>query len=114
MLFSFDAGAQGIEASLDVFVTAVYLFDVINATGTIGTHGGNEQGDTCTDVRAGHTTTTQADLPVVSHYDGSVRVAEDDLGAHVDELVNEEQAALEHLLMEKYRAAGLCRHDDEH
>ena len=36
-----------------------------------------------------------------------MRVAEDDLRTHVDELVGEEQAALEHLLMDQDAAFGL-------
>ena len=45
---------------------------------------------------------------------GTVGVAEDDLGTHVNQFVNEEQTALEHLLVEEYTATGLGGHDDEH
>ncbi len=41
--------------------------------------------------------------------DGAVRVAEDDPGAHADELVDEEEAALEHLLEDEHRAVRLRR-----
>ena len=51
---------------------------------------------------------------VVSHHYGAVRVAEDDLCAHVDEFVHEEESALKHLLMEEHRALGLCGYHDEH
>ena len=42
----------------------------------------------------------------------AVRVAEDNLGAHIDKLVDEEETALEHLLMDKDAALSL-RSDDE-
>lgn len=51
---------------------------------------------------------------VLPHDDGAVRVAEDDLCPHVYELVDEEEAALKHLLMDEHGAARLCRHDEEH
>ena len=41
-------------------------------------------------------------------------VAEDNLGTHVDELVDEEQAALEHLLVEQHGATSLGGYHDEH
>ena len=44
--------------------------------------------------------------------DDAVRVAEDDPRAHPDELVDEEQAALEHLLEDQHRAARLRRDGD--
>ena len=50
----------------------------------------------------------------MAHDDGTVGVAEDYLCSHVYQLVDEEQAALEHLLMEEDATAGLCRDDDEH
>ena len=51
---------------------------------------------------------------VVSHHHGSMRVAQDNLSSHVDELIDKEETALEHLLMEQYTASRLCCHDDEH
>ena len=50
----------------------------------------------------------------MAYNDGTVGIAEDDLCAHVDELVNEEQTALKHLLMEKHAASSLGGHDDEY
>ena len=50
----------------------------------------------------------------MAYYHSSMRVAEDNLGAHVDELIDEEQTALEHLLMEQDGAARLGGYHDEH
>ena len=44
---------------------------------------------------------------------GAVRVAEDDLRTHIDELVDEEESRLEHLLMDKDDAACLGGSDEE-
>ena len=44
--------------------------------------------------------------------DGAVRVAEDDPRAHRDELVDEEEPALEHLLEDEHRPRRLRRRDD--
>ena len=50
---------------------------------------------------------------VVTYHYGTVRVAENNLGSHVDKLIYEEQAALEHLLMEEYAATSLrCHHQE--
>ena len=49
------------------------------------------------DDETGHPAPTQRDLPVVSHNDGSVRITQDDLCTHVDELVDKEQTTLKHL-----------------
>ena len=107
-------GAEGVEALLDVLVAAVDLCDVGDAAGAVGREGSDEQGDAGADVGAGHTACAQPDLAVVAYDDGTVRVAEDDLCAHVDELVDEEQAAFEHLLVEEHGATGLRGHDEQH
>ena len=97
-----------------MFVSAVNLFDIADDADAIGTHGGDEQGDTGTDIGAGHTATTQGQLTVVAYDDGTMGVAEDNLCAHIDESVNKEQTALEHLLVEQHRTASLCGYDDEY
>ena len=114
LLYSFYLCTEGVEAVLDVFVAAINLLDVADDAGAVGTHGGNEQGDTGTDIRAGHPAATQSQFTVVTYDDGTMGVAEDNLGAHIDEAVDEEQAALEHFLMKEHRAAGLGGYDDEY
>ncbi len=49
---------------------------------------------------------------VMSHDYGPVRVAEDDLRSHVDKLVDEKEAALEHLLVDKDAALALGRRNE--
>ena len=109
-LFLFFApylGADGIETVLDVFVAAVYLVDMVDAGGTFGTHGSDKHGDTRTDVRTGHVIGFELSLMVMAYYHRPVRVAKDDLRAHVDQFIDEEQTRLEHLLMNKYRSFRL-------
>ncbi len=50
----------------------------------------------------------------MSHYYGTVRVAENNLCAHINEFVDEEQTALKHFLMEEHRSPRLRGHHDEH
>ena len=51
---------------------------------------------------------------VVPYDDSAMWVAEDDLCSHVDEFVNEEESAFEHLLVDEHRAFGLGSNDKEH
>ena len=41
-------------------------------------------------------------------------ITENDLCAHVDELIHKEQTALEHLLMDEHRASRLCSNNEKH
>ena len=93
---------EGIQSFLDVLIAAVYLSDIVDATGAVGSEGRDEQGDTCTDVRTRHASCTQPFLMVVTNDNGAMRVAEDYLCTHVYQFVNEEQTALEHLLMDEH------------
>ena len=102
VLLSSDLGTQSVETALDVLIATVDLCNVVDAACALGTHCGNEQSDTGTYVGACHSAGAQLSFAVVTHDDASMRVAEDDLGTHVNQFVDEEQAALEHLLMYKY------------
>jgi len=112
-LYAFDGCTKGGESSFDVFVSAVNLLDVADHADTVGGHGGDEQGDAGADVGAGHLGAVEFHLVVVSDDDGTVRVAEDDLGAHVDEFIDEEEAAFEHLLMDEHGTFGLGGDDEQ-
>ena len=48
----------------------------------------------------------------MSDNNGTVGVAEDNLGSHIDELVDKEQATLKHLLVDEHRAASLGGYDN--
>jgi hypothetical protein len=63
-----------------------------------------------TDIRARHADRAKWLLEIVADHQGPVRVAQDDLRAHVDQFVREEQAALEHLLVDEHAAFGLGGH----
>ena len=108
-----NLGSELIESELYVLVATVDLCDILYAACTVGTHRCNEQGNTGTDIRTCHSAGTESDLMVVAHHHSTVRVAENNLCTHIDELVDEEQSALEHLLMEEHAATCLCRHNEE-
>ena len=101
---------KGIDALVDVLVTAFDLVAVVDDAGAVGGEGGDEQGDAGADVGRGHANATQGMGFVEADDIGTVRVAEDDLRTHVDELVHKEQAALEHLLVDEHGAFGLGGH----
>lgn len=88
-LHALDVSPESVKSRLDVFVSAVYLCDVVYLTGAIGTQCGDKQGDTCTDVGACHAAGAQLLLMVVADNHGTMRVAQNDLRTHVDNLVNE-------------------------
>ena len=106
--------SQRIETVLNVFVAAVYLFDVADEAGAVGTHGSYQQSDTGTDIGTRHPAAAQLALTVVTYHDSTMGVAENNLCTHVYQSVYEEQSTLEHLLMEQHAAASLCGHHDEH
>ena len=54
----------------------------------------------------------QLEFVVMANDDSSVGVAEYDLCAHVDEFVDEEEAALEHLLVDEHCSLGLCGYNE--
>ena len=109
-----NLGTQRIEAMLDILVTTVYLSDILDTAGTVGTHGSTQQGDTGTDIRTRHPASTQLDFMVLTYHHGTMRIAEDDLCTHIYQLIYEEETALEHLLMEKHTSASLGCHYEEH
>ncbi len=109
-----DMCAQGVEAAFDVFVAAVYLLDVVYGGGALGAHGGKEHGNTGADIGAHKACGLQGDAMIMADDNGAVRIAEDDLGAHVYEAVNEEQPALEHLLVDEDAAFALGGYDQHH
>src|SRR5205823_73010 len=90
-----DARPEPAQALVDALVAAVDLPDVADRGRALGGEARNEHGHSRADVRALHALAVELRRP--ADHD-AVRVAEDDPGAHSDELVHEEQAALEHLL----------------
>ena len=70
---------------------------------------GNQQRNAGADIGTGHHPPLEIALVIVAHHHRPVRVAEYDLRAHVYELVHEEQAAFEHLLMYEHASVALRR-----
>src|SRR5439155_14626981 len=95
-----DARAEGPQPLVDPLVAAVDLADVADHRGALGRKRGYEHRHAGTDVRALEPLTVELRR---ARDDRSVRVAEDDPRAHADQLVDEEQATLEHLLEDEDR-----------
>ena len=97
-----------------MLVASVNLLDIVYTTRSLCTHGGNKQGNTCTDIWTRHAASTKSDLAVVAYNHSAMGIAKDNLSAHIDQLVDKEQSALKHLLMEQYRTACLSGYDNEY
>lgn len=102
LILAADACPEGIQAGLYVLVAAVYLLDVVDATGAFCTHRCDKQGDTGTDIRTRHASASKCYLSVVTYNYSTVWVAEYYLCTHVNQFVDKEQSALEHLLVEQH------------
>ena len=113
-LLSSNLCSQSVESGFYVLISAVYLCDVVNATCALCAECGDEQSDSSADIRARHAACTQLNIAVMTYDYAAVRVAEYNLCAHIYELVDEEESTLEHLLVNKYRSAGLSCNHDEH
>ena len=97
------------EPLVDPLVAAVDLADVPDRRLPLGGERRDHHRHPGADVRA------LEPLPVElarARDDDPVRVAEDDPRAHRDELVDEEQPVLEHLLEDEHGASRLCRDGD--
>ena len=111
---SSDLGTECIQPFVNPLVSTVYLFDIVDHALSLRTHGCNQQGYSCAYIRRGHLYAFEGLLARQSDDGGPVRVAEDDLCAHVNQLIHEEKAAFEHLLMYKNGACSLRgRHQDD-
>ena len=75
---------------------------------------GEEHRDAGADIGRDQAGGFQLQPVVVSDDHGPVRIAQDDLRAHVDELVDKEQPGLEHLLVDEDTALALRGHDEHH
>ena len=51
---------------------------------------------------------------VMTYHHCTVRVTENNLRTHINQFIHEEEAALEHFLMEEDAATSLCSHYEEH
>ena len=114
LFYAGDVRTQGAEPALDVLVTAVDLLDVVDAAGADGAEGGDEQRDAGPDVGRGHRAAPEVTGVVVADDHGAVRVAENDLRAHIDQVVHEEQTAFKHLLVNQHGALRLGGDHEHH
>src|SRR5205823_11081351 len=91
-----DAGAELAKPLIDALVTAIDLADVADLAAALCAEGGKQHGHAGTDV--GRLDALAAQPPGAGD-DGTVRVTHDDVGAHEDQLIGEDQAVLEHPLV---------------
>ena len=90
-----------------MLIAAVNLLYVVDSAYSLSRHGGDEKSHTGTDVGRCHVSGSKWVLASKTDNGGPVRVAEYNLGSHIDEFIDKEEAALEHLLVDKHAASGL-------
>src|SRR5664280_1856082 len=88
-----DACAEIAQALVDALVATVDLADVADLAATLRAQGREQHGHAGADVGRLHALATQAPR---ARDDRPMRVAHDDVRAHQDQLVREDQAVLEH------------------
>src|SRR5262245_9657946 len=108
-LGALDLRAELTKPLVDALVAAVDLTDVPDRRRSLGTQGGDHHRHAGADVRALEALTVE---PRRACHHRAMRIAEDDPRPPRDELVDEEQPALEHLLEDEHRPARLCRRSD--
>ena len=77
------------QALIDVLIASVDLFNILNNAFPFCAKGSNKQGYTGPDIWRAHGDATQLLFASQTNYCGAVRIAEDYLGAHIDELIDE-------------------------
>lgn len=85
----------------------------MDMAGTFGTHRRNQQSNAGTNIRRNHIGTTQFETIAQPDHSRPVRIAKNDLRSHVDQFVDKEETAFEHLLMDQHTADSLRRHNEE-
>ena len=113
-VFTMDRRSKSTQASVDVLIAAVDLVDVADAAGAFGRHCGEQHGYAGSDVGAEHIVGAKGEAVVKTDHYSSVWIAEHDLGTHVDEIVDKEEAAFKHLLVDQHRTAALGGGDEHH
>ena len=114
LLLADNLGSESVEAAVYVLVATVNLLDVLYDTLAIGIESRKQQCHTGTNVGRSHCGGAQAALMVVADDGCTMGVAEDNLCAHINQFVHEEEPTLEHLLVDEHRAFGLGGHHKEH
>src|SRR5690606_26944485 len=87
------------------------LLDIVDDGRTLCRKRCYQQGDPRSDIRRNHRSGLQLRLEVVTDDSGPVRVAKDDLGSHVDQLIHEKESTFEHLLVDQYASPSLGSHN---
>ena len=85
----------------------------MDMAGSFGTHRRNQQSNAGTNIRRNHIGTTQFETIAQPDHSRPVRIAKNDLRSHVDQFVDKEETAFEHLLMDQHTADSLRRHNEE-
>lgn len=81
--YSSDIRTNGIQSGVYVFVAAVDLLNVVDYAFALGAERGNKQCNAGANIGRGHYRWAEFHLTVMANYRCSVRVAKDNLSAHI-------------------------------
>ncbi len=90
-----------------MLITPVDLVGVVDHTFAFGRQRRDQQRLTCADIRRSHFDAAERITPVETDDRCAVRVAENDLSAHVDQFIGKKQAAFKHFLVHQHAAPRL-------
>src|SRR3712207_6465609 len=88
--------SKAIESLVQMLIASIYLLCIVYDACAIGTHGSDQQGYARSNVRRCHGGGSQTHRVILTDHYRPVRITKDDLSPHVDQFVDEKQAALEH------------------
>ena len=107
-----DICTDSIQSTLNIFIAAVDLVDMVDTTGALSRHSGNKHSNTGANIRGCHIIFPQSDLMVMAYNNGSMGVTKDNLCAHINQFIHKKEAALKHFLMYQHSAFCLSGNDE--
>src|SRR5262245_51746081 len=103
-----DLGAKVAQSFIEPLIAAVDLLDILDLALAFGAKRSDDKAHAGADIGARKALAKEMRL---TDDDRAMRIAQDDARTHGNKLVDPEQAALEHFLMDQDGAGGLRRND---
>src|SRR5690606_4031789 len=100
------------QSLVDIFISPIDLFNIVNGGSTFCGKCCNQQRNSCTNIRAAHGSGFECGFKIMTDDGCPMRIAQDNFCPHIDEFVYKKQPAFKHFLMNQNTAAGLCGHHE--
>src|SRR5215831_8158205 len=89
-LYPFNSRSQLLQSRINILVTSVDLLDVLNNAFPFRAERSNQQRNACAYIRTAHRYAPQFLFAFQSDHYCAMRIAKNDLSAHIDQFVNKE------------------------